>query len=601
MKNQNLFNLLLPLNTEQLNYLNKLDSSCSNIQRAWLSGYFWKSANQISDSCTADTDRSNINNSLITIISASQTGNAKSLSQRLHEYLNKHNKKNRLINAIDYKFKKIQNEKILILIISTQGEGEPPEEAISLYKFIISKKAPNLKNLCYSIFSLGDKSYNFFCQAGKDFDKRFKELGATSLIDRFDADIEYEDAYNKWSENLLKSINNQNQHAQSFFTSSNKKNQSADLTDSFSRKNPAKAVVLANQKITGRNSIKDVYHIEIDINNLNIKYKPGDAVGIWYKNDPQLVNKIIKFCSIDSLDKVNIKNKIITIFDALTNHFELTNNTKDIVKNYVNITKNKILQNIISDEIHLEDYIANTPFIKMIHDYPEKMSSTQLLSFLRPLTPRLYSISSSQAETPNEIHITVGVIKKVISGCVYLGGSSGYLSQSLKVDDIVKIFIETNNNFRLPENPDIPIIMISSGTGIAPFRAFMQQRDNDCAKGKNWIFFGNPNFTEDFLYQIEWQQYINKGLITNMNVAWSRDQENKLYVQDKIQEHSKEIWSWIQEGAVIYICGNASNMAKDVEKTLLNIISKNGNMNLENSEEFLNDLRLNKRYKRDVY
>ncbi|QIE02119.1 assimilatory sulfite reductase (NADPH) flavoprotein subunit [Buchnera aphidicola] len=600
MKNQNPFNLLFPLNAEQLNYFNKLDSSCTDIQRAWLSGYFWHSANKKSNNFTTDINKKNANDTLITIISASQTGNAKLLSERLYKYLKKNNKKSRLINAFDYKFKKIQDEKILILIISTQGEGEPPEEALSLYKFIVSKKAPNLNNLYYSIFGLGDKSYNFFCQAGKIFDNRFQELGATPLLNRFDADIEYEDDYNHWSKDLLKSINNI-QNSQSCDTFSNKTSSSVILKTNFSKKNPATGVILTNQKITGRYSNKDVHHIEIDIKDLNITYQPGDAIGIWYENDINLVKKIIQLFSIDLSELVKIKNQVITIFDALKNHVELTNNTKNIVKNYANITQNTILKKIVSNESSLQNYVLETPFVKMIHDHPQKISSRQLLSFLRPLTPRLYSISSSQEETPNEIHMTVGVIKKIISDCVYLGGASGYLSQSLQVDDTVKFFIETNNNFRLPENSNLPIIMISTGTGIAPFRSFIQQRDNDGSTGKNWIFFGNTNFTEDFLYQLEWQEYIKKGLITNMHVVWSRDQENKLYVQDKMRENSKEIWSWIQEGAIIYICGNATKMAKDVEKALLDIISENGKMNLDNADEFLNNLRLNKRYKRDVY
>lgn len=601
MNNKNIFNLLPPLNEEQINHLEKLESTCSNIQSAWLSGYFWKSANQLSSALSSNVKDLKLNNPLITIISASQTGNAKLLSERLYEYFNQNNKKIRLINAIDYKFKKIQDEKILILIISTQGEGEPPEEALSLYKFIMSNKAPQLNHLSYSIFGLGDKSYDLFCQAGKDFDKRFKELGGNILIDRFDADIEYENDYNIWSKKLLKAINEQGLNFTSCSTSSNEQNTHKDLKNYISKTNPATAVVLTNQKITGRYSNKDVHHIEIDINNLNINYTPGDALGVWYKNDSNLVNKTIELLSINLSEKVEVKKNILTIFDALKNHFELTNNTINIVKNYTYITKNKILKNIISNEIHLKNYVINTPFINMIQDHPAKISAEQLITILRPLTPRLYSISSSQAETPNEIHITVSVIKKIISGSIHLGGASGYLSKSLKSDDLVKIFIENNNNFRLPEDSNTPIIMISSGTGIAPFRAFMQQRDNDNAQGQNWIFFGNQNFTEDFLYQIEWQQYIKKGLITNMHVAWSRDQEHKLYVQDKIKENGEEIWCWIKKGAIIYVCGNASKMAKDVEKTLLYIISKYGNMNIDKSDEFLNNLRANRHYRRDIY
>lgn len=604
MKNQNIFNCLLPLNLEQKNNLQVLEKTCSKIQCAWLSGYFWKIANQDSESNSLVIKKPH-EAPVINIISASQTGNAKSLSERLCDFLNKNNKKSILINALDYKFKKIKDEKILILIISTQGEGEPPEEALSFYKFIMSKKAPKLDDLYFSIFALGDTSYNLFCQAGKDFDKRFQELGGKTLLDRFDADIEYEEDYKKWSEKLLISIDKKilkNTSLTSSFSSSIEQYSNDSVSKNYyTKNNPAVGTILSNQKITGRNSNKDVHHIEIDIQNLSINYIPGDALGVWYENDGNLVKKILDFLSIDAFEKIKVKNNIITIFNALKNNFELTINTKKIVEKYAFLTKNKILQNIISDDVSLENYVLSTPLIKMIHDYPKKISSNELISLLRPLTPRLYSISSSQSETSDEIHITVGVVKQLISGKLYLGGASSYLSQFLKTDDKVKIFIEKNNNFRLPKDQNTPIIMICSGTGIAPFRSFMQQRDNDGAKGKNWIFFGNPTFTEDFLYQIEWQQYIKKGLLTKMSLAWSRDQKNKIYIQDKIIQSGREIWSWIQDGACIYVCGNASKMAKDVEKALLNIISKNSTMNLEDSDEFLNNLRLNQRYKRDVY
>ena len=380
-----------------------------------------------------------------------------------------------------------------------------------------------------------------------------------------------------------------------------KKNNLINQISSYTKKHPAKAIILTNQKITGRNSTKSIHHIEINIHNLNINYTPGDALGVWYKNDTNLVKTILKLLSINSSDEVKINNDIITIFDALKNNFELTRNTKKIIKKYANITKNKFLKNIISNDITLRNYALHTPLINMLYSCPKKLSSEQLISFLRPLTPRLYSISSSQSKIYDEIHITVSLVKNLFSGFVHLGDSSGYLSKFLQPDDIIKIFIKTNNDFRLPDDKDVPIIMISSGTGIAPFRAFMQHRDNHGSKGKNWIFFGNPNFTEDFLYQVEWQQYIKKGLLTKMSLAWSQDQDEKVYVQDKIRENGKEIWSWIEDGAQIYVCGNAAKMAKDVEKALLDIIARNSGMNLEKSEEFLDNLRLNHRYKRDVY
>ncbi|AAM67958.1 assimilatory sulfite reductase (NADPH) flavoprotein subunit [Buchnera aphidicola] len=602
MKNKNPFNIFFPLSLDKIENLEKIKKNCSSIQYAWLSGYFWNLANQTPSRLICEKNeffRKDNEEKIITIISASQTGNARQLAKRFNKYLKNENKKTNLIDAADYNFKKIKNERFLILIISTQGEGEPPEEALSFYKFIMSKKAPRLENLHYSVFGLGDVSYNLFCQAGKDFDKRFSELGGKSLLHRLDSDIEYESNYIQWSEELLLAINKIDVSTCSVFKKNDKKNFIDKLN--YTKYKPAVATVLLNQKITGRNSTKDVHHIELDITNSNIVYTPGDALGVWYQNSSQLIKQILKLLSIRISDKVKVKDKIITIFEALKKNFELTTNTKHIIQKYTDVTQNKFLKKIISDNKKLNNYVKKTPLLKMIYDHPKKLSSQQLISILRPLKPRLYSISSSQSEMNDEVHITVGVVKKQISGTIHLGGSSSYLSQFLKIDDSVKIFVEEKSNFRLPENKDVPIIMIGSGTGIAPFRAFIQQRDNDKATGKNWIFFGNPNFTEDFLYQLEWQKYLKKKLLTKMSLAWSRDQKEKIYVQDKIRENGKELWEWVNQGAQIYVCGNASKMAKDVEKELLDVFSKNGSMDIEESSEFLNNLRITRRYQRDVY
>jgi sulfite reductase (NADPH) flavoprotein alpha-component len=237
----------------------------------------------------------------------------------------------------------------------------------------------------------------------------------------------------------------------------------------------------------------------------------------------------------------------------------------------------------------------------MVRRAPTELDAQQLVDLLRPLTPRLYSIASSQAETESEVHITVGVVRYDIDGRPRTGGASGYLADRLEEDGEVKVFIEHNDNFRLPANPEAPVIMIGPGTGIAPFRAFIQQRDNDGASGKNWLFFGNPHFTDDFLYQVEWQRYVKDGLLTNIDLAWSRDQAEKVYVQDKLREKGAEVWQWLQEGAHVYVCGDANRMAKDVEQALLEIIAENGVMDLETADEYLSELRLDRRYQRDVY
>lgn len=602
MKNKNSFNFEFPFDSEKVDILKTIEKNCSDIQCAWLSGYFWNLSNKKSTLLQKKNnlfDLQENSKKSITIISASQTGNAKLLSERLSKYLNINDKKTVLKNASDYNFKKINHERFLILIVSTHGEGEPPEEALSLYRFVMSKKSLKLNNLYYSVFGLGDVSYNLFCQAAKDFDKRLEALGAKRLLKRIDADIEYEKKYLIWSKELLISLNKNQKNLSTSINFSQTNAQ--EKSNIYTKNNPVLAILSVNQKITGRNSIKDIRHIELDIKEKNFCYEPGDAIGVWYQNSDELIERLLKSLSIKMDNKITFNHSLITIFDVLKKSFDITTNTKDIVKKYSNITKNKFLEKIILDANKLKNYVKNIPLVQMIYDFPKDLSCEELLSILRPLTPRLYSIASSQSEIFHEVHITVGIVKKFIDNFLYLGGASGYLSHYLKIDDSLEIFVEKNNNFRLPKDKSASIIMIGSGTGIAPFRAFMQHRDNDGSTGKNWIFFGNPNFTEDFLYQIEWQRYLKNGVLNKMSLAWSRDQKNKIYVQDKMKENSREIWEWIQSGAYLYICGDASYMAKDVENTLLNIFQKNGNMDLEKSNEFLDYLRINKRYQRDVY
>lgn len=590
-------NFSLPIENETLIDLEKFSNKFSNIQKAWLSGYFWALSNRGQKKYKHNID--SVQEPLVTILTASQTGNARALSILLYDHFKIHKIKSNIINACDYKFKKIKEEKFLIIITSTQGEGEPPEEAFPLYNFLMSKKAPKFNDLYYSVFSLGDSSYKLFCQAGKDFDKKIHELGGTRLIDRVDADIDYKIIAQKWRENLSQSLHNVFKKYQKIESYDHKIQDDKKLI--YTKNQPFFATVSINQKITGRNSIKDIRHIEIDLDDSGISYQPGDALGIWYENDPKLVMEFLELLNIsEKTEIVNGKNNI-TIFDFLKKHVELTVNTTNIVKSYANISNNKKLKSITLDNRELRSYVLNTPIINMIKFFPCQMHYKQLLNILRPLTPRLYSISSSQLETENEVHITVSLVQYFIDNRLHKGGASGYLSHRLKENDNIKIFVETNNNFRLPHDNTVPIIMICSGTGIAPFRAFMQQRDNENAKGKNWLFFGNQSFTEDFLYQVEWKNYYNTKLLTNIDLAWSRDQKEKIYIQDKIKENGAEIWNWINEGVYIYVCGSASNMAKDVDLALLQVLIDHAEMNLEQAKEFFNNLRMKKRYQRDVY
>ena len=590
---------LLPLNPEQLARLQAATTDFTPTQLAWVSGYFWGVLNQHSGAATAVPAQA-AEMPGITLISASQTGNARRVAEALRDDLIAAQLNVKLVNAGDYKFKQIASEKLLVIVTSTQGEGESPEEAVALHKFLFSKKAPKLEGTAFAVFGLGDPSYEFFCQSGKDFDSRLAELGAERLLDRVDADVEYQPAAAEWRARVVEVLKSRAPvAAPAQGATSGAVN---DIHSSpYTKEAPLTATLAVNQKITGRDSEKDVRHIEIDLADSGLRYQPGDALGVWYQNDPALVKELVELLWLKGDEPVTVDGKTLPLAEALEWHFELTVNTANIVENYATLTRSETLLPLVGDKAQLQHYAATTPIVDMVRFSPAQLDADALIGLLRPLTPRLYSIASSQAEVESEVHITVGAVRYDIEGRARAGGASSFLADRVEEDGEVRVFIEHNDNFRLPANPQTPVIMIGPGTGIAPFRAFMQQRAADGAEGKNWLFFGNPHFTEDFLYQVEWQRYVKEGVLSRIDLAWSRDQQQKVYVQDKLREQGAELWRWINDGAHIYVCGDANRMAKDVEQTLLEVIAEFGAMDAEAADEFLSELRVERRYQRDVY
>lgn len=590
---------LLPLNPEQLARLQAATTDFTPTQLAWVSGYFWGVLNQHSGAATAVPAQA-AEMPGITLISASQTGNARRVAEALRDDLIAAQLNVKLVNAGDYKFKQIASEKLLVIVTSTQGEGESPEEAVALHKFLFSKKAPKLEGTAFAVFGLGDTSYEFFCQSGKDFDSRLAELGAERLLDRVDADVEYQPAAAEWRARVVEVLKSRAPvAAPAQGAPSGAVN---DIHSSpYTKEAPLTATLAVNQKITGRDSEKDVRHIEIDLADSGLRYQPGDALGVWYQNDPALVKELVELLWLKGDEPVTVDGKTLPLAEALEWHFELTVNTANIVENYATLTRSETLLPLVGDKAQLQHYAATTPIVDMVRFSPAQLDADALIGLLRPLTPRLYSIASSQAEVESEVHITVGAVRYDIEGRARAGGASSFLADRVEEDGEVRVFIEHNDNFRLPANPQTPVIMIGPGTGIAPFRAFMQQRAAEGAEGKNWLFFGNPHFTEDFLYQVEWQRYVKEGVLSRIDLAWSRDQQQKVYVQDKLREQGAELWRWINDGAHIYVCGDANRMAKDVEQTLLEVIAEFGAMDAEAADEFLSELRVERRYQRDVY
>ena len=592
---------LLPLNPEQLARLQAATTDFSPTQLAWVSGYFWGMLNQQSGAVVS-APAAAVEIPAITLISASQTGNARRVAEALRDDLLAAKLNVNLVNAGDYKFKQIASEKLVVVVTSTQGEGEPPEEAVALHKFLFSKKAPKLSGTAFAVFGLGDSSYEFFCQSGKDFDSKLAELGGERLLDRVDTDVEYQAAAAEWRARIvdvLKARVPKETPAQAAITATGAVN---DIhTSPYTKEAPLTASLSVNQKITGRDSEKDVRHIEIDLGDSGLRYQPGDALGVWYQNDPALVKELVELLWLKGDEPVSVDGKTLPLSEALEWHFELTVNTANIVENYATLTRSESLLPLVGDKAKLQQYATTTPIVDMVRFAPAQLDANALIGLLRPLTPRLYSIASAQAEVESEVHVTVGVVRYDIEGRARAGGASSFLADRVEEEGEVRVFIEHNDNFRLPANPETPVIMIGPGTGIAPFRAFMQQRAADEAPGKNWLFFGNPHFTEDFLYQVEWQRYVKEGVLSRIDLAWSRDQKQKIYVQDKLREQGAELWRWINDGAHIYVCGDANRMAKDVEQALLEVIAEFGGMDTESADEFLSELRVERRYQRDVY
>lgn len=592
-----------PLPTEILNLLPTL----TPLQLAWLSGYAWSQASGVEQPLVGQHLAANLTALSaepfsITVLSGSQTGNAKSVADKVAAELTEAGIAVKRVALKDYKAKTIADEKYLLLVTSTQGEGEPPEEGVVLHKLLNGKKTPKLTELQFAVLGLGDSSYPNFCQAGKDFDQRFAELGATRLFERVDADLDYSATAEQWIRDIVAIVKEKAAQASPAVQSIGTATTAPVAKESqYNKANPFPATLITNQKITGRQSDKDVRHLEFDLAGSDLHYQAGDALGVWFDNDPKLVDEILSLAQIDPTTEVTIEGKAQTISTALLSYLELTQNTPAFVKGYAALANNEQLNDLVADNQALQELVQRTPIVDVLHQFPAKLTAEQLVSLLRPLTPRLYSISSSPAEVGEEVHLTVGVVRFEYEGRARSGAASSFLADRVEEDGAVRVFVEHNDNFRLPNDTTKPIIMVGSGTGVAPFRAFMQQRVADEASGKNWLIFGNPHFASDFLYQTEWQQFAKEGFLHKYDFAWSRDQEKKIYVQDKIRENSTALWQWLQEGAYFYVCGDASKMAKDVEQTLLDVIAKEGNLSSDEAEDYLNELREVKRYQRDVY
>lgn len=593
----NLTALTSPLSELQLSKLQQAMADLTPVQTAWVSGYLAGVSQAPAAPATAVSSGQSL-----TILYGSQTGNSKGVAEQLAEQATAKGIANTLVSMADYKAKKIKDESHLLVVVSTNGEGEAPDDAIDLHEFLAGKKAPKLTELKYAVLGLGDSSYEFFCQTGKDFDQRLSALGATAMVARLDADVDYEQVTQEWFDSALAKVEETLEKGGTVAPAA-ALSSAAATANKYDKHNPFAASLIVSQKITGDLSAKDVRHIEIDLEGSDLHYTAGDALGVWFKNDSALVAQLISKLGLNGDESVQVGDKSLSLQQALTEEFELTAANPGFIEGYAKLTNNSELLKLAEDKNALREFANNHQIIDVVTEQNnEALNGEKFIALLRRLSPRLYSIASSQSEVEEEVHLTVGAVTFAnAQGETRQGAASGFLTQRLQEGEEVKVFIEDNHNFRLPQNPETAVIMIGPGTGIAPFRAFMQEREASDASGKNWLLFGDQTFTEDFLYQSEWQAYLKSGLLTKLDLAFSRDQAEKIYVQDRLKENAQQVYQWLQEGAHLYLCGDANRMAKDVQQALIDIISEQGQQSPEQAEQYLNELRKAKRYQKDVY
>lgn len=604
-----------PFNQQQTELLNQLLPTLNGHQRIWLTGYLAAQAAVGGEAQTPGQAVAPAATTVavipaqpaapreVTILFGSQTGNGSGLAKKLAKRLDEQHVKTEVLSMADFKpanLKKLEN---LLIIVSTHGEGDPPDNALAFHEFINSKRAPKLDSLNYSVLALGDTSYEFFCQTGKDFDSRLAELGASRLVDRADCDVDFDETAGEWMKAVTESLSATPAAATTAAESAAPL--SADPESEYSRSNPFRAEVLENLNLNGRGSARETRHLELSLEGSGLTYEPGDSLGVYPENHPRLVDEIIEAMGWNAEEQVATgKSSTAALREALHHYFEITVLTKPLIEQVAKLTGNERLLKLASPESaeEMRAYLGENDLLDLIRDFDLKgLGAAELTGLLRKIPARLYSIASSSKATPDEVHLTVRTVRYACGGRDRYGVCSVQMAERLEPGDALPVFVQHNPNFKLPENPDTPIIMIGPGTGAAPFRSFLAEREETDARGKTWMFYGDQHFATDFLYQTEWQRWIKDGVLTKMDVAFSRDTAEKVYVQHRMMEKSRELYEWINSGAAVYVCGDEKNMAHDVHGALETIIAQGGGLSPEQASEYLLRMQQEKRYQRDVY
>ena len=592
---------LSPLPPERTELLAHLVDGLDLPALYWLSGYtagLAAQSAQINRLPGTAPAKESVASQRLTIVYGSQTGNARRVAEQLGREAEGAGLAVRVVRADAYPTRELKGERLLYVVISTQGDGDPPDDARGFVEFLAGKRAPQLPELKFSILGLGDSSYPQFCEIGRKLDARLAELGATRVADRGDADLDIETVATPWSQRALGAAREALKSNAPLATVTPLHPRH---TAAWSREKPFAATVLANQRITARGSQKDIRHIELSLEGSGLRYEPGDALAVWARNDAALVDAVLQTGGLDGETVVAHGGTELPLRAWLTDKRELTRLARPFVAAHAAHARAADLNRMLAPDraAQLTELLATHQVIDVLRAFPAEWSALDLVASLRPLTPRSYSIASSQKVVGDEVHLTVAHAAWEAFGSTHHGVASHFLAE--RGDGSVPAFVEANERFRLPRDAARDVIMIGPGTGVAPFRAFVQERQAVGAPGRNWLFFGNPHFHTDFLYQLEWQQALKDGALHRFDLAFSRDQSEKIYVQNKLRQRGKELYAWLESGAHLYVCGDATRMAKDVHAALREIVIAHGGRSAEDADEYLSSLQQSGRYARDVY
>ena len=597
------------LSLEQWQQVEALAGTLTPSQARWISGYFagldaGLSRAGVADSGGAKQDgpRAAPTRSL-TILYASETGNSRELAGQLAGALRERGLAPELFDVATYKVRRLKEEKDLLLIASTHGEGDPPQSAIPFFEYVEGQRAPRLEGVRFAVLALGDSSYEKYCEGGRRLDERFAALGATRLSDRVDCDIDYADPAAEWSANIVDLFASE---AATTHVASTPVRAAASPFAALPRhdkRNPFAATILENLRIVGRHSSKETRHIELDLAGSGLDYQPGDAIGIAAHNDPAVVQQILDTTGLSGDAPLSLKGESATLADALAGSFEIMLAAPRFLTQWARLSGAAELERLAGEagasERHA--FLARHHVVDIIRKYPVAgIDAESLAAGLRPLQPRLYSIASSLSAAPDEAHITLSPVRYDLWDLPRTGVASGHLADRGEIGSQLPVYIQSNPHFRLPSD-GVPIIMVGAGTGVAPYRAFLQEREARGVEGRSWLFFGERNFRSDFLYQTEWQAWLDDGTLSRMDVAFSRDSGAKAYVQHRMRERAADLYAWLEDGAHLYVCGDAAAMAPDVHEALISIVESESGRSREGAEDYVRELQSSQRYQRDVY